>query len=375
MACGCNKRGVNSFMREEIIKTEHPGLLYTHFTDDSPLSIHVVKINPNHCRVIPVRALDNGIGRECLPTMARRNNALAAINGGYFIIGGSFDGKSKGLCKIGSRWFASPIHETSSLAWHDKDLRASISRLGVIWSLNIDGNNLPIDGINIPLESESAVLYSEALHRTTLSSQQTLELSIINNKVKAIRFTGNIEIPKNGWVYSIDKNHSLYKFPFKEGMLVSLTNRFAFLDEDFKDIEVSKEMKEFWNSSDFMMSGGPVLIQNGVETKDYDNDFLKQFIMYAPHPRSAVGVTKKGEWYFVVVEGRQSNKSKGISVQELAYFLKSLGCEHALNLDGGASVLMVVENNIVNTPLFNGIEAMDEQGQRRIADGFIAIKR
>jgi len=363
-------------MREIVKETRHPGITYTHLTNDTPLSIHVVKMNPTLCRVLPARALNNGVGRECLFTMAQRSNAIAAINGGYFIVGGAFDGKSKGICKIENHWFASPKHEASSIAWNRATNEVMLDRGGIIWSLKIEGKPLPIDGVNIPLKPSNAMLYSWALHRSTLSPQGTIELELKDGKLVNIhRPGGDTEIPHGSWIYSIEADHAMDITFFKVGMEVELSHRFVFLNGEFKDEERPQSVHTFWENCDYILSGGPILIQNGVENTNYDHEFLKQFILYSPQPRSAVGVTEKGEWIFIVVEGRQANVSWGVSVQELASLMHTMGCIQALNLDGGASVLMVVEGNIVNTPMFNGIESDEEAGQRRISDAFLIVDR
>jgi exopolysaccharide biosynthesis protein len=52
----------------------------------------------------------------------------------------------------------------------------------------------------------------------------------------------------------------------------------------------------------------------------------------------------------VCVDGGQPNTSSGMTLTELADFMKSLGCESALNLDGGGSTTMVIRNRAVNRP-------------------------
>ena len=47
--------------------------------------------------------------------------------------------------------------------------------------------------------------------------------------------------------------------------------------------------------------------------------------------------------YLVAVDGRQSS-SKGMSMAELASLMQSLGCYKAVNLDGGGSAQILVNN-------------------------------
>jgi hypothetical protein len=78
------------------------------------------------------------------------------------------------------------------------------------------------------------------------------------------------------------------------------------------------------------------------------------------NPRTAVGVDKEGRTlWVVVVDGRQKNVSEGITLVELASLFQSLGVWDALNLDGGGSTTLVLENSghayhVVNTPVGRG---------------------
>lgn len=54
------------------------------------------------------------------------------------------------------------------------------------------------------------------------------------------------------------------------------------------------------------------------------------------HPRT-FAATKGNKLYLIVVDGRRSGYSDGLSLAEGAYYLKTLGMEQAINLDGGGS--------------------------------------
>jgi hypothetical protein len=358
------------------MQVRHPGLSYLHLVDDTPISVHIVKVNPELCRIVPVRALNSGIGRECLTSISLRYGALAAINGGYFMVGNAFDGKSQGAVKIQNRWFATPYPDCSSVAWMHDTAEVKMSRMGMLWKLTIGDVDLPVDGFNIPCHDGLAILYSSAIHRSTLSRCGTKEIAIVDSCIVDITYAGDHLLPLEGYVYSISSDNPLWHYPFTVGMPVKLSHQIALLDEHFKDRETDAETQNFWSNCDYIMSGSPLLIQDGIMTLEYSYDALKESIMFSRHPRSAIGVNEAGEWFFVVVEGRQPNKSLGMDIFELAEFMDELGCINALNLDGGASSLLLVEQNIVNTAIFNGIEGdFLEKTQRRIADAFLVLPR
>jgi exopolysaccharide biosynthesis protein len=60
------------------------------------------------------------------------------------------------------------------------------------------------------------------------------------------------------------------------------------------------------------------------------------------YARTALGLDVTGrELILVVVEGKQPGRSLGMSILELAEFMRSRGAYHAINLDGGGSSSLV----------------------------------
>ncbi len=72
-------------------------------------------------------------------------------------------------------------------------------------------------------------------------------------------------------------------------------------------------------------------------------------------PRAAVGIKEDGTVFMVVVDGR-SSISGGVTLTQLANYMKDNGCVSAINLDGGGSAQMGIcdpetgEFKIVNRP-------------------------
>ncbi len=79
------------------------------------------------------------------------------------------------------------------------------------------------------------------------------------------------------------------------------------------------------------------------------------------HPRTAVGLSEQGRYmWWLVVDGRQNGKSEGLSYAELGEWAVSLGITELLNLDGGGSTTMVLQDpksgkpQMVNSPVGRG---------------------
>ena len=87
----------------------------------------------------------------------------------------------------------------------------------------------------------------------------------------------------------------------------------------------------------------------------------------ARHPRSALGISRdSATLYVVAVDGRQET-SVGMTLEELADAMISLGAHEAMNLDGGGSTALVVRDSIVNKP-------SDANGERPVGN-VVAITR
>lgn len=105
-----------------------------------------------------------------------------------------------------------------------------------------------------------------------------------------------------------------------------------------------------WSDVVQAVSGGPWLVRQGkVAVDGAEEGFDEASFVAARHPRTAVGVTARGELLLVVVDGRQP-QSAGMSLPRLAEFLLGLGAVDAINLDGGGSTAMVVRGLYVNAP-------------------------
>ena len=55
----------------------------------------------------------------------------------------------------------------------------------------------------------------------------------------------------------------------------------------------------------------------------------------------------------LTADGREG-ASIGLTLNELAYLMKELGCVNAMNLDGGGSTVMFVNGQVVNKPSMQG---------------------
>jgi len=104
------------------------------------------------------------------------------------------------------------------------------------------------------------------------------------------------------------------------------------------------------------IAGKQLLLKQGL----LNTTHLTAAYAISPQPRSALAINEEQtKVWFIVVDGRQKEYSEGISLNELAELLISLGAYNAINLDGGGSSTLVIENEgtamLLNSPLHTKI--------------------
>ncbi len=103
---------------------------------------------------------------------------------------------------------------------------------------------------------------------------------------------------------------------------------------------------------------GPVLVENG-EAVPLPHDFFIN-TKGAREPRTVIAQLGPLHYLFVVVDGRQDQYSRGMTLLEVQEMMVSCGAQTAFNLDGGGSSTLYFNGNVLNRPA-NG-------SQRRVPD-------
>jgi len=90
---------------------------------------------------------------------------------------------------------------------------------------------------------------------------------------------------------------------------------------------------------------------------------------YARHPRTAIAFLGKKKVLFITIDGRNENAA-GMSLPELASIIKWLKARNGINMDGGGSTTLWINNQpgngVVNYPTDN--KKWDHEGQRNVAN-------
>ncbi len=143
------------------------------------------------------------------------------------------------------------------------------------------------------------------------------------------------------------RNGSLYRNSSgnRDSLAIMKNGEFEFVTEGETSAETLLE-----NGALQVFSFGPVLLEDGSISVTENEEVG---MAMASNPRTAIGYLGKNHYVFVVSDGRTS-ESAGLSLYELASFMKSLGALDAYNLDGGGSSTMVFKGEVINTPTTNG---------------------
>jgi hypothetical protein len=110
-----------------------------------------------------------------------------------------------------------------------------------------------------------------------------------------------------------------------------------------------------WNINS-AIGGSPHLLKSG---KLVLSDTAEMIVINnkTSRPRSAIGYTNNNLVLLLAVEGDNSvGGYEGVNLLDLSNILVSLGCQDAINLDGGGSTSMVVSSQQLVRPGDNGIE-------------------
>lgn len=322
------------------------GFDYVNDKDPSvPWSIHVLRID----RSRPDLELCTTLGRTntfAMTLVSEQVKALppdagvpiAAVNGDFYGNSENYRGRPRDLQIYRGELVSNPSGHTCF--WIDATGNPSMtnleSRFRVIWP---DETITPF-GLNEERGSEDAVVYTDAVGAST-RTRGGLELTLergtnffwlplrvgqtYSARVRELRHEGDTPLSREVLVLSIGPDLASRLPPISVGTTLKLVT------ETFPDLTGAKTA----------IGGGPSLVRDGQPMQWSGLQFR--------HPRTAIGWNKK-EIFLVEVDGRQSSLSLGMSFPELAAYMVKLGCDQAMNLDGGGSSTFWMLGGVVNSP-------------------------
>ncbi len=175
------------------------------------------------------------------------------------------------------------------------------------------------------------------------TTEDQLDIAKKNNAVVSI--TGDYYMVSPGVVL---RNGELFRTgEYEDVCVLNIDGTMQTFTHDEFDLEQAKA--NAWQ----IWSFGPMLLKDGKEMEEFNSAVAPK------NPRAAIGYYEPGHYCFVVVDGRQSGYSVGMTLQELSKLFESLGCKTAYNLDGGQSATMTFCGTLTNKP-YNGGRATSD---------------
>ena len=319
----------NSMIYDVALGVKHIKLTKT--INGRPVRINVVeinqKLNPN-LQINPQLSSSRLASKSTITTLARKNNSLVAINGTYFK---PQTGVPLGTLMINGKIYTGPIYNRVAMGIFDEGF--DMARLELNAQVKSFKGNLKVDNINQPrMLSTHVIVYTpEWGSFAPPSPKYGKQIAVENGKIVSIG-TQTMPIPHNGYVI-VGPDERLSKL-----------YRAQHVDLDIKTIPN-------WDNVKHIISGGPYLVKNGEVFVDMTEQKLGA--IGGKNPRTAIGYTQDGNFIMFAVDGREG-ASVGLTLKELAWFMKSIGCINAMNLDGGGSTVMYVNGRVVNMPKVKG---------------------
>ncbi len=307
------------------------GLEFLVYNKNGVMAFAIIAAHENY-KLQPVLAWERVQGRATLSQMTRYYDDIAMINASYFEPNGSIIG----VLKMDNQFVGTG--EPRSAIGIKPDGSIVFGKVGYYGVVNINGNEYQINGVNCSRPKDSIVIYNNLFGASTATNQYGVEIVVQNNFVTEIaRGKGNNLIPYDGYVISVQGKADELMTSVHVGDYVNL-------NENILD-----ESGNFFDAV-HIVGVGPRLVYNGQIYVTADEEHFPADIRVGRAPRSAVGVTKYGDYIFAVVDGRQSH-SRGCTLQEWADILvNEFGAVNAINLDGGGSAELIVRDKVVNAP-------------------------
>jgi len=326
-------------------------------TSEGPLNVYVVKIDLTD----PYLKVDTLIGpdgtlnkNQPVLEMARRTGAVAAINGDYFQMKES--GRPIGLVYQDGRLIESPALRNDMYGFGlTVDKRALLEIFEFSGQVTAENQkSFPLSGINKPgylfmsgisSDSETLNLYDPmwgATSRGKLPDLTGVVEAVVSKGVvqQVLVDQPGVPIPKDGFVL---KGHGQAAAYILENLPVGSTVSYTY--------SVRPRGEELLAA----VGGQALLVEDGHLPEYFTQNIAGN------NARTAVGISRDENTIYLVAVEKQSAPdgsvlSRGMTQEELAGFLISLGVWRAVNLDGGGSTTLAArhlgdtEASLINRP-------------------------
>ena len=331
-------RIVIDIYRIAVVKTSKnlgKGLDYTYWQDDfggEPLRMYILELQPgSNFYIKPFSAAVSRNGRGRLSRAVQAVGARAAVNACYF----DTDGWVIGNCQWQGSFFGIDTTPRSAFVIDANGTPQVLQDLAYRGVITLpDGKDMTILGLNRARINNDLVLFNANYGPSTETNAFGREARIAGDRVKEVSDKGDMRLDAATLVLSGHGINSTAMAVLKSGSRINLQQTLGSLKAD---------------TAQLVVGGGPSLLTDGQVDVRSSQEQIASDISWGRAPRTALGIKKDGTVIVFVADGR-SDYSTGLTLTELARYLKKLGAVQAVNFDGGGSSEMVVDQSVVNDP-------------------------
>lgn len=348
------------FSRVTKSSTLADGVIYSNYLKamgENYVTARIIDVDLSKADVFPSIKKKKGFNKARVSELVKSNNAIAGINGTYFNAKNCIP---LGVLMVDGELMSYPISDRTALVI-TRDRKAYIDNISLDAYFEHNGVKYAITGINEPRTSpDDIILYTPAFGELTLTNRAGYDIVVNNLEIESTR-SGNTWIPEKGFVLSAG---ALYA--------ENLLNTAKIGDKVQVVVNVIPYSTSVAGELMHLIGGGPRLLKSGrLYISKYEEKF-KRDVASGRAARTACGITNDNHILLVAVDGKPRGKKKvgrslGMTLTELAYFMRSIGALDALNLDGGGSTTMVIHGIVVNRPV--------DGAQRRVSNAILVKKR
>jgi len=328
---------------------------------NSGKAVHVVQLDRRlgdwQFRPVLANTTYNGLStlRELIAFSTNWGVPLAAINGDFFQRRGYVPGDPRGLMIQDGEMVSAP--ESGVAFWIYADARWHLGIVRTHLTVTWPSGQVERIGLNEELRASRPALYTAADGPATPPIRRLLARELVLEyggqgpwlplragknytvRVRAVLDTGATPLHPNSMVLSVSTNWLAKSRLPLPGMVLKISTR---TEPDVSDAVMA-------------IGGGPLVLVQGERQPTYPKPKRKGLPasvthIWERHPRSAIG-WNRDYFFLVAVDGRLPGLSEGMTIKELATFMKNtLGCAEAMNLDGGGSATLWYDGQVRNVP-------------------------
>lgn len=324
-------------------------------------NVVTVDLNNPHIKINTVAGGGTYTNKATVSQMADRTNAVALVNGDFFTM--QLQGVPLGASIIDGEMKSSPAVLTDIWSFGiDENNTAFIDSTKFVGSVTApNGKSYPIDGLN------KTFYWYQPSKEYSHESKIQMYNSFWASKSRGDKTAGEVLLSEDNVVEQIVYRKNIdMKIPEGKKILQVSGGSERFMRANVKvgdklQINTNIEPNRNWK---MMIGGHALLVENGA-IKKYTKDVNS---IGGVRARTAVGISQDGKTVYIVSAEGRTNRSPGLSLNELSQFMLDLGAYKAMNLDGGGSTAMAVRNlgDLKRTRVTNPER---NAGERKVVNG------